>query len=139
MGRPIRKDGDYAYSFTNAQGCKDTVTLHLTITGGVHTDTTATACSSFTWPRNGQTYTKDGDYAYSFTNAQGCKDTVTLHLTITGGVHTDTTATACSSFTWPRNGQTYTKDGDYAYSFTNAQGCKDARCPAPDHHRRCPH
>src|SRR5947207_13845308 len=90
--------------FTNAQGCEDTVTLHLTINSGAHTDTTVVACKSFTWNRDGVTYTQSQVVDYRFTNAQGCEDTVTLHLTITTGVTTDTTDVACQSFTWNRDG-----------------------------------
>src|SRR4029078_8849996 len=113
------------FVFDNAQGCKDTVTLHLTINNGVHTDTTVVACKSFTWNRDGQTYTASGVHDFVFDNAQGCKDTVTLHLTINNGVHTDTTVTACKSFTWNRDGQTYTASGVHDFVFDNAQGCKD--------------
>jgi gliding motility-associated-like protein len=48
----------------------------------VHTDTTATACGSFVWDRNGQTYTATGAYLYTFTNGE-CEDSITLNLTIT--------------------------------------------------------
>src|SRR5436190_1129009 len=113
------------YIFDNAQGCKDTVTLKLTISNGVHTDTLVSACKQYTWPRNGQVYTAGGSYDYIFDNAQGCKDTLTLKLTITNGVHTDTLVTACKSFTWNRDGQTYNVSGNHDYIFTNAQGCKD--------------
>src|SRR5438045_809012 len=164
------------YRFTNAQGCEDTVTLHLTINSGVHTDTTVVACKSFTWNRDGVTYTQSQVVDYRFTNAQGCQDTVTLHITINHGVHTDTTAVAlqsftlnidrvtsttslvvhyrhdappvcedtvtlhltinsgvhtdttvvaCKSFTWNRDGVTYTQSQVVDYRFTNAQGCQD--------------
>src|SRR5678809_1521889 len=117
--------GNHDYIFTNAQGCKDTVTLKLTINNGVHTDTLVTACKEFTWNRDGVTYTASGNHDYIFTNAQGCKDTVTLKLTINNGVHTDTLVTACKEFTWNRDGVTYTASGNHDYIFTNAQGCKD--------------
>ncbi|MDQ3551447.1 MAG: gliding motility-associated C-terminal domain-containing protein, partial [Bacteroidota bacterium] len=41
-----------------------------------------TACGSFTWDRNGQTYTATGAYLYTFTNGE-CEDSITLNLTIT--------------------------------------------------------
>src|SRR5438045_5966411 len=82
------------YIFDNAQGCKDTVTLKLTINNGAHTDTLVTACKSFTWNRNNQTYTASTQVDYIFDNAQGCKDTVTLKLTINNAADTDTLITA---------------------------------------------
>src|SRR5205085_691470 len=113
------------YIFDNAQGCKDTITLKLTISNGVHTDTLVSACKQYTWPRNGLTYTTSQSVDYIFDNAQGCKDTVTLKLTISNGVHTDTLVSACKQYTWPRNGLTYTTSQSVDYIFDNAQGCKD--------------
>ena len=43
-------------------------------------DTTAYACSTYTW--HDSTYTSSGDYNYKTINAAGCDSTVTLHLTI---------------------------------------------------------
>ena len=54
------------------------MTLHLTINTGVHSDTTASACGTFTWEN--QVYTASGDYDYIVSN--GSCQTVTLHLTI---------------------------------------------------------
>jgi gliding motility-associated-like protein len=99
------------------------VTLHLTITGGVHTDTTATACGTFTWDRNGQVYTQSGNYDYMVANGQ-CQDTVTLHLTIKQLTTSITTVTVCPNqlpYTW--NGKQYTQAGTYTYITTNAAGC----------------
>jgi hypothetical protein len=104
---------------------KDTVRLKLTINNGLRTDTLVTACKTFTWNRDGQTYNATGDHDYIFTNAQGCQDTVRLKLTINNGLRTDTLVTACKTFTWNRDGQTYTASGDHDYIFTNAQGCQD--------------
>src|SRR6185369_11790903 len=70
------------WTVTDACGNTATCTTTVTINNGVHTDTTAVACKSFTWNRDGQTYTVSGTHDFIFDNAQGCKDTVTLHLTI---------------------------------------------------------
>src|SRR5258705_150191 len=117
--------GNYDNITTNANGCKDTVTLQLTINNGTHTTTPQTACISYTWSANGVTYTTSGNYDNITTNANGCKDTVTLQLTINNGTHTTTPQTACISYTWPANGVTYTTSGNYDNITTNANGCKD--------------
>src|SRR5207249_39927 len=117
--------GNYDNITTNANGCKDTVTLQLTINNGVHTFVTHSASISYTWPVNNQTYRRSCNYDNITTNAQGCKDTVTLQLTINNGVHTFVTQAACISYTWPVNNQTYTTSGNYNNITTNAQGCKD--------------
>src|SRR5436190_1631881 len=117
--------GNYDNITTNAQGCKDTVTLQLTINNGAHTFVTQSACLSYTWPVNNQIYTTSGNYDNITTNASGCKDTVTLQLTINNGAHTFVTQSACISYTSPVNNQTYTASGNYDNITTNAQGCKD--------------
>src|SRR5829696_8525295 len=100
-GTTYTTSGVYNYISGGGNGCADTTTLHLTINNGVHTDTTVVACSSFTWTSGtGTTYTASGDYDYISGGGNGCADTITLHLTINNGVHTDTTVVACSSFTW---------------------------------------
>jgi NifU-like protein involved in Fe-S cluster formation len=124
-GQTYTTSQNVAHRFTNAQGCEDTVTLKLTINSGTKRDTLVTACKSFTWNRNGVTYTSSQTVPYRFTNAQGCEDTVTLKLTINSGANTDTTVVACKNFTWNRTGQTYTTSQNVAHRFTNAQGCED--------------
>src|SRR5688572_222731 len=108
-----------------AQGCQDTVVLKLTINNGVKTDTLVTACNTYTWPRNEQKNTSKQNVEHRFQNAQGCQDTVVLKLTINNGVKTDTLVTACNTYTWPRNGQTYTSSQTVEHRFQNAQGCQD--------------
>src|SRR5207249_12314820 len=117
--------GNYDNITTNANGCKDTVTLQLTINNGVNTFVTQAACISYTWPVNNQTYTTSSNYDNINTNLNGCNDTVTLQLTINNGVHTFVTQAACISYTWPVNNQTYATSGNYDNITTNAQGCKD--------------
>ena len=82
-------------------------------------DTTATACSSFTW--YGITYNSSSTPTHVFTNKAGCDSTVTLHLTITQPTVGDTTAHACSNFTW--YGTNYTTSGTPTHVFTNKAGC----------------
>src|SRR5690606_566230 len=114
--------GTASYTFTPEEGqCAVDTTIEVTIGTGVHTDTTATACGSFTWDRNGETYTESGEYLYTFVNGE-CEDSITLNLEITTGVHTDTTATACGSFTWDRNGETYTEDREWVGTSNRREG-----------------
>jgi hypothetical protein len=77
--------------------------------------TTAEACDSYTWaaPGNGQTYTASGTYTYVTPDPNGCDHTETLNLTITTSSTNTTTASACDSYTWPVNNQTYTATGIY--------------------------
>jgi hypothetical protein len=70
--------------------------------------TTITACGSYTWANNGQTYTTSGVYTGTTTNCV----TQSLNLTISGSTNV-TNVTACGSYTWANNGQTYTVSGVY--------------------------
>lgn len=56
------------------------VTLYLTINKPIHQAITEVSCESYTW--NGQTYTASGTYTYTHTDANGCTQVDTLHLTI---------------------------------------------------------
>ena len=113
--------GDYTYSHTDANGCTQVDTLHLTIFTPANTSLTVTECGSYTW--NGLTYTTSGDFIYSHADAHGCTQVDTLHLTILQPTHTAVTVTECGSYTWAANGQTYTASGNYTYSHPDANGC----------------
>lgn len=71
--------------------------------------TITSACESYTWANNGQTYTTSGFYAGSTANCV----TEMLDLTLTPSSVNTTTASACDSYTWANNGQTYTINGVY--------------------------
>ena len=83
---------------------------NISIDEGLSTSntTTASACDSYTWSVNGQSYTTSGTY----TSVTGCH-TETLVLTITPSTNNTTTASACDSYTWSVNGQSYTTSGTY--------------------------
>jgi hypothetical protein len=122
-GQTYTSSGVYTATLTNAQGCDSTVTLNLTLNASTTSATTMTACNSYTWPANGQTYTSSGVHTATLTNAQGCDSTVTLNLTLNASTTSAATMTACNSYTWPANGQTYTSSGVHTATLTNAQGC----------------
>jgi hypothetical protein len=94
-------------------GCATQI-LALTITPSTSNTTTASACDSYTWAVNGQTYSQSGSY----TSVSGCATQI-LSLTITPSTSNTTTASACDSYTWAVNGQTYSQTGSY----TSVSGC----------------
>ncbi len=124
-GQTYTTSGNYTYSHTDANGCTQVDTLHLTINNPVPVVTTEVACESYTWANgDGQTYTTSGNYTYTHTDANGCTQVDTLHLTINNPVPVVTTEVACESYTWANgDGQTYTTSGDYTYSHTDDNGC----------------
>ena len=83
----------------------------MTITPSTSHTTTASACGSYTWSVNGQTYTTSG----TRTVVTGC-NTEILVLTITPNTSHTTTISACDSYTWSGgDGQTYAASGNYVY------------------------
>ena len=124
-GTTYYNSGIYTYSHLDAHGCTQVDTLHLTINNPVHKAITVVECEHYTWTTgNGLDYTASGDYTYSHEDANGCTQVDTLHLTINNPVHTATTVAVCDSYTWTEgNGETYTTSGDRTYSHTDAHGC----------------
>ncbi len=103
---------------TFVSGC-NTATLNLTIIPSTTVGSlTTSACDTYTWSENSQTYTASGVY----THVVGC-NTATLDLTIVPSTTVGSlTTSACDTYTWAENNQTYTTSG----IFTNVVGCNTA-------------
>lgn len=116
--------GVYTVTLTSASACDSIVTLNLTINqSSVNAPATVSACTSYTWPVNGTTYTASGTYTASYTNVSGCDSSYTLNLTINTNTTTTSTVTANNVYTWPVDGQTYTVSGVYTHTALNPNGC----------------
>ncbi|HEX2901092.1 MAG TPA: PKD domain-containing protein [Bacteroidia bacterium] len=83
---------------------KDTVRIYR---GAANSSSqTASACNSYTWPVNGQTYTTGGPKTATLVNVSGCDSVITLNLTINlapsqpGGITGSTTVCQGSSNTY---------------------------------------
>ena len=123
-GMTYTASGDYTYQHTDANGCNQVDTLHLTINNPVHTAITEDVCDSYTWTAgNGTVYTTSGDYTYAHADANGCNQVDTLHLTVRYSNSSSFAATACDSYTWTEANMTETTTGTYQHVFTNAAGC----------------
>ena len=83
------------------------------------------ACDTYTWAVNGQTYTTSGTYTDVSTNSNGCSNTEILNLTINNSTTNTSTQTVCDTYTWAVNGQTYTTSGTYTDVTTNSNGCSN--------------
>ncbi|MCC5916506.1 MAG: gliding motility-associated C-terminal domain-containing protein [Cryomorphaceae bacterium] len=115
--------GTYVDTILSSAGCDSVINLELTINQYTTGTLSITACDSYTWPDNNQTYTNSGVYTSSITNAVGCDSVVTLTLQINSSDTILQTVTECETYTWPVNNQAYTTSGIYQETFTNAGGC----------------
>ena len=125
-GTTYTENGDYTQTFTTANGCDSTVTLHLTIRHSP--DTTfidTTVCYSFRWTNAyGQTttYYESGTYTNRFYATNGCDSIVTLRLVVAGDAREDIYAEACEYYVI--NGLYYFESGNYQIVHTLSQyGC----------------
>lgn len=102
-----------------SMACPQPVTLHCGVI--LSSDTTATACDSFTWI-DGVTYTESTQTpTFTISNALGCDSIVMLHLTINYSAETTVTDTAEGSYTWHET--TYTQSGTYQWQGSTLEGC----------------
>ncbi len=129
-GTTYTASGDYTYEYTNVATCPSVDTLHLTInvnTTGV--EVYDTACDEYTWVlNNNRLYTTSGDYYCTTTDANGCTDTNTLHLTINSTSSYDSTlyiSDGSYQYTAQNGNVTFYGPGVYniAETYTNVAGC----------------
>ena len=107
----------------NTVGCDSVVRLSLTIHQPSASVETATACDSYTW-KNGETYTSDNNSAtVTYRNQYGCDSVVTLHLTVNHNSNTSYSDTACDSYLWNMDSNTYTNSGAYYRFYQTDEGC----------------
>ena len=121
-GQTYWESGNYLHSHSDAHGCTQVDTLHLTINNGYDLTEERDICENelpYTW--NGETFYATGSKTKTFTAANSCDSVVTMVLTVNYGTHNIEIETACESFTW--YGQTYTTSGTYTHPYTNAHGC----------------
>ncbi|MGL2966453.1 T9SS type A sorting domain-containing protein [Flavobacterium sp. XGLA_31] len=105
--------GNHEVVITNS-GCGNLSATGVTVgtPAQLTNSTTASACGSYTWSVNGQTYTASGTYTAT-NNSGACPVAETLHLTITPETSNTTTVTTCGSYTWSVNDVVYTETGIY--------------------------
>ena len=126
----LARGGNFVYNFfgyssgANAPRLDVTYSLPRSLSVTINPLTTlgsltASACDSYTWAENGQTYNTSGTY----TDVVGC-NTATLSLTITPSTTVGSeSVTACGlTYEWPLNSQSYTTSGTYSY----VVGCNTA-------------
>lgn len=101
----------------NGESCTSNYTI--TVNNSSALTDIVTACDSYIW-LDGNTYTTANNTAtFTTTNATGCDSIITLNLTITPSTSNTTPTSACGTYTWANNGQTYTASGIYSGTTEN--------------------
>jgi hypothetical protein len=117
--------GNYSITLpgANSTGCDSILNLDLTINTSNDLTTNAVGCDSYTWAVNGATYTSSTSVTETLTTGQGCSYLHTLNLTLGTSNSSSENVSACETYTWSANGMTYTADGTFTETLTNASGC----------------
>jgi hypothetical protein len=117
----------FLYNIGVSSGCEGPRTLVTATVNPVSSDTVSiTACNSYTWAENNQTYTNSGFYVQTYVNTYGCDSNKVLNLTLNYSIVQQNTISANGCYTWAMNGQTYSNSGMYTHTEINAgTGCLD--------------
>lgn len=113
---PFIYNGYYIrYKAVNGCGTSySTNVVQVTVFSTEPTYDTITACDTYVW--NGVTCNHTGDYQAQVQNENGCTITAHLHFIMSDAYTETQTVSECDSYTWPKNGQTYTITGNYEYT-----------------------
>ncbi|MFN5704612.1 MAG: LamG domain-containing protein [bacterium] len=115
--------GNYLAKTIKSNGCDSIVKLNLTITNILRSNVNINACDTFLWSQNGNIYTNSGTYSDTVISSLGCDSIVTLNLTINTIPPTIQNVSACDSYTWSENNQTYTQSTQAFINLKNSRGC----------------
>lgn len=92
-------------------------------TESMNESTEVLSCDSYYWFASDSTYTTSGVYSTIVTSSTGTDSVAILNLTINHSWEMMTSASACKSYYWDENGQTYTESGLYSYNYYSVNGC----------------
>ena len=123
-GTTYTESGDYPYLTQTVLGCDSLLTLHLTVGHEqIHpTEEEVTCENSFTW--HGHSYSHNGVYYDTITDAAGCNEIYSLDLTFVEEYNTNLTETVCDSYPWPSaEGGYLTESGHFRFEGQTHDGC----------------
>lgn len=114
--------GMYSTTYIDQNGCDSTIHLSLTIhqTSGIME---VEHCGPYFWEATNLIYTESGTYDATFANQLGCDSIVHLILNLHNPYESFQNISACDSFLWEENDQTYLESGVYSATYMNAFGC----------------
>lgn len=123
-GTIYTESGTYTDYVQTSGACDSTFTLNLTIGHEeVHpTEKEITCQDSFSW--HGHSYTHNGMYYDTITDAAGCDEIYTLELTFVEEYSTNLEETVCDRYPWQSAiGGYLTESGHYLYEGQTQDGC----------------
>ena len=115
--------GIYSDTVSTTFGCDSILELNLVLFNSTSSIDTVVNCESFTWQQTGFTYFTSGIYRDTLVNSEGCDSLLSLVLTINNITYSNTSITACDSFTWTQTNTTYFTSGNYQDTVINSKGC----------------
>jgi Ig-like domain CHU_C associated/Secretion system C-terminal sorting domain/SprB repeat len=121
-------NGTTYYASQSINGCVSAGRLAVdVIVTTVARTVTHTACGTYTWPENNQTYTSSGTYTRTVVNAFACDSIITLNLTI----NPQPTVTITATNTAVCEGSSVTLSGNGASTYTWTGGVSDGQSFVP--------
>ena len=115
--------GQYMDTVLNTLGCDSIITLNLTINNSTSSTENISACNSYTSASGNYVWALSGTYTDTVYNAVGCDSIITTILIINSPSNSIQMESACESYFWVSNNQTYTNSGTYIDTVVNTAGC----------------
>ena len=109
--------GTYYTQYVGANGCDSIRVLELDVhNGATNVVSNVSACETYVWPENGQTYVTSGVYSVTYQNVLGCDSVITLNLNVGYPVVDVVSEQSCGSYFWEESGESYTSSGTYFFT-----------------------
>lgn len=122
-GNIYTQDGYYYDTLTNQYGCDSIIRTQLWVHNNVYDTLYSSTCNNYQSPSGNYVWNQSGTYNDTIPWIGGCNKFYTIYLTILPNSSHTITETACDSYTTSSNLHTYTQNGTYTETFTNAIGC----------------
>ena len=122
-GELLTTSGVYTALLPAANGCDSLIVLELTALSSptINQDIIICPGSSFTF--EGEEFTEEGIYSFSYIGQNGCDSIMQLNLQIAPLDTTYLTSQICEGSSYAYNGEILSDEGTYEYVFTSSVGC----------------
>jgi gliding motility-associated-like protein len=104
-------------------GCDSVITLDLTINSNSSANINATICEGETFELNGSSFSQNGVFNITISNAAGCDSIITLNLLVNPIAQQNINEQICEGDSFLFDGNEYSNSGTYVAQFTGSNGC----------------